>query len=346
MAWGAEKVLAVVPARGGSKGIPRKNLREVGGLSLIARAARVIRELPWIDRAIISTDDPDMAEEGRRHGLEVPFMRPAALAADTARGPDVLHHAWIECERHYDTRFDYALYLEPTSPLRLASDVEATFKQLLSGPYQSATTVSRSPGHFTPYKCLLVNEQGLIRFYLPEGRKVHARQLIPAFYYRNGVAYAVRREPFFATKEVIGDTTAAVLIDRPLVNIDDELELEFADWLLRHERLSSRAEEGRAVPEFEPIFIGGIFRSGTTLLRAMLGQHPNIAAGLETYWFDIDWDDLVGREEQRAASPARCLLFQGLAGAREDGCAECQCRRLSYEATRRLRSQAGKGQVG
>ena len=78
-------------------------------------------------------------------------------------------------------------------------------KQLLSGPYQSATTVSRSPGHFTPYKCLLVNEEGLIRFYLPEGRTVHARQQIPAFYYRNGVAYAVRREPFLTTKEVIGD---------------------------------------------------------------------------------------------------------------------------------------------
>src|SRR5262245_62950592 len=89
MAWGAEKVLAVVPARGGSKGIPRKNLRKVGGLSLIARAASVIRELPWIDRAVISTDDPDMAEEGRRHALDVPFTRPAILAGDTARGPDV-----------------------------------------------------------------------------------------------------------------------------------------------------------------------------------------------------------------------------------------------------------------
>ena len=244
MPWGAEKVLAVVPARGGSKGVARKNLRKVGGLSLIARAASVIRELPWIDAAIISTDDPDMAEEGRLHALDVPFTRPATLAGDTARGPDVLHHAWTECEHHYGTRFDYALYLEPTSPLRLASDVEATFKQLLSGPYQSATTVSRSPGHFTPYKCLLVSEQGLIRFYLPAGRNVHARQQIPAFYYRNGVAYAVRREPFLTSKEVIGDTTAAVVIDRPLVNIDDELELEFADWLLQREGTS--AEQKRA----------------------------------------------------------------------------------------------------
>ena len=167
MSWESEKVLAVVPARGGSKGIPRKNLRKIAGLSLIARAARVIGALPWIDRAVISTDDADMAEEGRRYGLDVPFMRPAALAGDTSSGPDVLHHAWTEGEKHYGMQFDYALYLEPTSPLRRAEDVEATFKHLLSGPYQSAATVSRSPGHFTPHKCLLVDERGLIRFYLP-----------------------------------------------------------------------------------------------------------------------------------------------------------------------------------
>jgi CMP-N,N'-diacetyllegionaminic acid synthase len=242
MAWGSQKVLAVVPARGGSKGVPRKNLRKLAGLSLIARAARVIGELPWIDRAIISTDDPDMEEEGRRHGLDMPFMRPAELASYTSSGPDVLHHAWTECEKHYGTRFDYALYLEPTSPLRRAADVEAAFKHLLSGPYQSAATVSRSPGHFTPHKCLLVDDKGLIRFYLPEGRAVHARQQIPAFYYRNGVAYALRREPFLTSKEVIGDTTVAVVIDRPLVNVDDELELEFADWLLQHEEASVEQE--------------------------------------------------------------------------------------------------------
>jgi CMP-N-acetylneuraminic acid synthetase len=248
MAWGSDKVLAVVPARGGSKGIPRKNLRRIGGLSLIARAARVIGELKWIDQAVISTDDPDMAEEGRRHGLDVPFMRPAALAGDTSSGPDVLHHAWTECERKYGMRFDHALYLEPTSPLRRADDVEATLKKLLSGPYQSAATVSRSPGHFTPHKCLLVDGEGLIRFYLPEGRAVHARQQIPAYYYRNGVAYAVRREPFLTSKEVIGDSTAAVVIDRPLVNVDDELELQFADWLVRRDDTASGQEKvGNAV---------------------------------------------------------------------------------------------------
>jgi CMP-N-acetylneuraminic acid synthetase len=79
--------LAVVPARGGSEGIPRKNLCKVGGLSLIAHVARTIRALDWIDRAVLTTDDPEMAEEGRQHGLEVPFLRPAELATDSS-GPN------------------------------------------------------------------------------------------------------------------------------------------------------------------------------------------------------------------------------------------------------------------
>ena len=118
MAWQGRKVLAVVPARGGSKGIPRKNLCKVGGMSLIAHAARTARALDWIDRAVLSTDDEEMADEGRRHGLEVPFLRPAELASDTASGVDVWRHAWLESERHYGCRFDLSVLLQPTTPLR------------------------------------------------------------------------------------------------------------------------------------------------------------------------------------------------------------------------------------
>jgi N-acylneuraminate cytidylyltransferase len=78
-------VLAVIPARGGSKGIPRKNLQFVGGVSLIGRAAQVVAALDWVDCAIVSTDSMEIADEARRHGLRVPFMRPADLSADKSR---------------------------------------------------------------------------------------------------------------------------------------------------------------------------------------------------------------------------------------------------------------------
>jgi CMP-N-acetylneuraminic acid synthetase len=229
-------VLVVVPARAGSVGIPRKNLARIGGLSLIARVANVVKQLPWISVAIISTDDPEMRDEGRRFGLDAPFMRPAELAHGEARGSDVFYHAWIECEHHYKRRFDYAIYLQPTSPLRRPADVEHTLTSLIAGNYDTAVTVSPSPAHFAPEKCLLINENGTLRFFLEAGRTIHSRQQLPTYYFTNGAVYAARREPFLRTQIMTGDNTLGVIIDRPLVNIDDPFEPRLANWLLSEER--------------------------------------------------------------------------------------------------------------
>jgi CMP-N-acetylneuraminic acid synthetase len=116
MAMNGLSVLAVVPARGGSKGIPRKNLERVAGYSLVARAAMVARQLPWLDAAVLSTDDEEIAEEGRRYGISVPILRPADLASDTATGVAAWRHAWLASERHFDRQFDCSVLLQPTSP--------------------------------------------------------------------------------------------------------------------------------------------------------------------------------------------------------------------------------------
>jgi CMP-N-acetylneuraminic acid synthetase len=153
MSWpsarGALAVLAVVPARGGSKGLPGKNLKPVGGISLVGRAARLARSLDWIDHAVLSTDDATIAAEGARHGLDVPFMRPAELASDTASSADMWRHAWLASEAHFGRRFDVSLLLEPTSPLRRADDLAATMAALVDGGHRSAATVSRTPAHYT-----------------------------------------------------------------------------------------------------------------------------------------------------------------------------------------------------
>jgi CMP-N-acetylneuraminic acid synthetase len=235
-----ERVLAVVPARGGSVGIPRKNLATLGGMSLIARAAKVVAEVRSVTQAVLSTDDADMAEEGRRHGLGTPFMRPPELARADSSASDVLRHAWIESERSYQVRFDYALYLEPTSPLRLPADVEKSLQALIDSECDSAVTISPSPAHFTPHKCHMVGADGRLQFYLAEGRDISARQQIPPYYFRNGVAYALRREPFFRTGRIMGENTLAIVLDRPLVNIDEPFELELAEWLLSREERVER----------------------------------------------------------------------------------------------------------
>jgi CMP-N-acetylneuraminic acid synthetase len=224
-------VLAVVPARGGSKGIPRKNLCKVGGLSLIAHAARSARALDWIDRAVLSTDDEEMADEGRRHGLDVPFLRPAELAGDTASGVDVWRHAWLESERHYGCRFDLSLLLQPTTPLRRPDEVERTVRTLVDGGHRAAATVGRVPLDFAHQRCLTLAPDGLLSFYDSEGARIARRQDFETLYFRDGTCYAVTRESLVDHGHVIEEDCVGVVIDRYVVNIDEPFELELAEFV-------------------------------------------------------------------------------------------------------------------
>lgn len=230
-------VLAVVPARGGSKGIPRKNLQKVGGLSLIARAAKVAKSLTWIDAAVISTDDPEMAEEGREYGLDAPFVRPAHLAGDTALSVEVWRHAWLTSEKHYGAHFELSVLLEPTSPMRRAEDLERTIHTLVAGNHPAAVTVSLTPAHFSPNKTLTISEKGIIGFYLENGINFSLRQSVPRYYHRNGICYAATRRHVVEEGLIIDRDAAAVIIKRPVVNIDEYFELELAEWLIRREQI-------------------------------------------------------------------------------------------------------------
>lgn len=228
-----KKILAVIPARGGSKGIPRKNLARLGGRTLIAHAAGVAAELDWLDFAVLSTDDDEIAEEGRRRGLQVPFLRPAELAADRSTAVDMWRHAWLASEAHCDNRFEISVLLEPTSPMRRADDVTRTVRALLESNCSSAVTVSRTPAHFTPERTLCVNDRGQLRPYLQEGLKYTSRQMIPDYFYRNGLTYAVTREGLVDRGCIIQEDTLAVPVERPVVNIDEPLDLAWAEFLLR-----------------------------------------------------------------------------------------------------------------
>jgi CMP-N-acetylneuraminic acid synthetase len=229
-------VLAVVPARGGSKSIPRKNLKTVGGVSLVGRAAQVAAALPFVDAALISTDDAEIAAEAKAHGLDAPFMRPPELSGDTATSVDMWRHAWLAAEAHYGKRFDLSVLLEPTSPLRRPQDVERTLLALIEAGAPAAATVSPMPAHYTPHKTLKINEKGEIEFYLQDGAKHSLRQGIPAYYHRNGLCYAVTRDHLVDKGCIIDRGAIAVVIDRPVVNIDDMFELELAEWLLQREK--------------------------------------------------------------------------------------------------------------
>jgi CMP-N,N'-diacetyllegionaminic acid synthase len=194
-------VLAVLPARGGSKGIPGKNMKRLGRLTLVGRATRLAVSQTWIDQVIVSTDDPDIAAED-----------------------------------HYGRRFDVSILLEPTSPLRQPADLTATVEALFEGAHHGAATVSPTPAHYAPQKTLTIKE-GRVGFLLDEGARTARRQEVPQLYHRNGICYALRREPFLGGAPILDGACAAVIVERPVANIDDPFELELAEWLLDRQGL-------------------------------------------------------------------------------------------------------------
>jgi CMP-N,N'-diacetyllegionaminic acid synthase len=233
MSYKGFKILAVIPARGGSKGIPRKNLCKIAGTSLVGHAASVARSLDWVDHTVVSTDDAEIAAEGRKYGAEVPFLRPAELAGDKASSVGMWQHAWTESEAFFKIQFDISILLEPTSPLRRSEDITRTVDTLLESNCDAAATVSRAPAHFTPQKCLTLDENGVIGYYHRDGRQYSIRQKIPDYYYRNGICYALKRSTLLEKQTIIEENCKAVLIERPVVNIDDPNELEFAEFLFQ-----------------------------------------------------------------------------------------------------------------
>ena len=229
-------LMAEVATRGGSKGIPGKNMKRLGGLTLVGRATRLAVSQTWIDQVIVSTDDPDIAAEVVRQGGDAPFLRPAELANDAASSDDMWRHAWHAAKDHYGQRFDVSILLEPTSPLRQPADLTASMEALFGGVHHGAATVSPTPAHYAPQKTLTINE-GRVGFLLDEGAHTARRQNVPPLYHRNGICYALRREPFLEGAPILDGACAAVIIERPVANIDDLFELELVEWLLERQGL-------------------------------------------------------------------------------------------------------------
>jgi CMP-N,N'-diacetyllegionaminic acid synthase len=223
--------LVVVPARGGSKGIPLKNLQPVGGRPLVARVGDLLRDLPWVDRAVVSTDHDEIARVAEEAGLSVPFRRPPDLSGDRIGDIDVLRHALFEAERLDATQYDIVVMLQPTSPLRRAEDVTATVEKLVANDFDSVWTVSETDSKGHPLKQLVISDDAL-DFYDPAGVDIVARQELRPVYHRNGVAYAFTRECLAEQGTIKGARTGALVVDGLQANIDTEFDLYLADILL------------------------------------------------------------------------------------------------------------------
>jgi CMP-N,N'-diacetyllegionaminic acid synthase len=229
--YAEQRVLVVIPARGGSTGVKLKNLREVGGLPLVARAAVVAREVEFADRMIVSTDQPKIAEVAKAFGVDAPFMRPDSLSGPTVGDWDVLHHALIELERLDAVTYDIVVMLQPTSPSRTAAHVRDTVARLADNGLDAVWTVSETDSKAHPLKQFLVTENGELQYYDPRGAEIVARQQLSPVYHRNGIAYAITRSCLLDQKSIKGRRTGALIIREPVVNIDTEFDLDLANFL-------------------------------------------------------------------------------------------------------------------
>lgn len=223
-----KRILAVVPARGGSKGIKLKNLAHFSGKPLIVWAAEFANSLEYIDRHIGSTDHPEISRLAIEHGLPCPFVRPQDLSGDRVSDVDVLIHALQTMETMDDTRYDLVVMLQPTSPLRRPSDIKQLLDLLIETGADSALTVSLTDLKFHPLKQLTLDD-GRVEYFDAAGANIIARQQLRSTYHRNGVGYAVTRECLLEQSAVIGANCRALVIDRPVLNIDTPSDLSRFD---------------------------------------------------------------------------------------------------------------------
>lgn len=232
------RVLAVAPARGGSKGIPLKNLRAVGGVPLVALVGHVVKAVPSIDRAVVSTDHEGIARVAEESGLAAPFRRPDYLSGAIIGDFEVLHHALTTMEALDGVIYDIVLMLQPTSPSRKAEDVERTLTRLVTGDFDAVWTVSETDSKGHPFKQLVVTQSHDLDYYDARGGAIVARQQLNPVYHRNGIAYAFTRDCLLIQKTIKGRRCGAVIINEPVANIDTELDLEWAEFLVQRLQIS------------------------------------------------------------------------------------------------------------
>jgi CMP-N-acetylneuraminic acid synthetase len=236
-------ILALIPARAGSKGIPGKNTRLLAGKPLLEYSCACALESRRVTRTIVSTDCPQIARLARAAGVEAPFLRPAELARDDSPTLDVIIHALEWLQRGEQWKADLVVLLQPTAPLRRASDVDAALDRLVASGADSMVSVCRVDAHFHPEWQFTI-QAGELRTFTgaPAGRIPPRRQLLRPTYVRNGAIYAFRTPSFLAGRSIYGHRCLPFEMPRERsVNIDTP-----ADWTSAEAYLQARGAADEA----------------------------------------------------------------------------------------------------
>lgn len=235
------KIVACIFARGGSKGVPKKNIRLLSGKPLIAYAIELARDCELIDDVIVSTDDPDIAGIAEKYGAKIPFMRPPELASDSS--PEILswQHAIQTLNAQMNRLIDVFVSIPPTSPLRNVEDITRCIEEYLN--YDADIVISVKEAERNPYfNMVTLNPDGYARIVIPqkEGKGIVRRQDAPEVYDITTVAYVARPDYILNTRSIFDGKVKAVIIPKErALDIDTEYDLLIAECILKNKQQTS-----------------------------------------------------------------------------------------------------------
>lgn len=226
------RVLAIITARGGSKGVPRKNVLPLCGKPLLGYTAQAALAARSLTRVVLSTDDEEIAQVGRVCGLEVPFLRPPELARDDTPTLPVLQHA-VSFLEEQGARFEAVCLLQPTNPLRRAEDIEACIALWKSENADSVVTVLPVPAEYNPHWVYFRRGDGTLALSTGEKVPIPRRQQLPAAYHREGSVYVVSRDVLMQGNSLYGSRLLGYAMDaNRSINIDTPEDWRRAEKLL------------------------------------------------------------------------------------------------------------------
>ena len=232
------KVLGVITARGGSKGLPGKNIKPLLGKPLIAYTIEAAKASGVFDRIILSTDDPKIAEVAKEYGCEVPFLRPKELATDTAGHLEVMQHAvnWLKGREGYYP--DYCMILQPTSPMRQPHHIKEAVESIQNRGADSVFSVAKLPEEYSQYKAMLLDKDGYLRLTTGEPiyKRVARRQEVVPNYYSAGIIYLFKTDLIFdkTNPNMYGDKVLPYVVeDKFAVDINTPEEWQEAEEVMQ-----------------------------------------------------------------------------------------------------------------
>ncbi|OGZ22927.1 MAG: hypothetical protein A3A08_02660 [Candidatus Nealsonbacteria bacterium RIFCSPLOWO2_01_FULL_41_9] len=230
-----EKILAIIPARGGSKGLPKKNIKFLAGKPLIAHTIEKALKSKYLDKVIVSTDDKKIAEISKKYGAQVPFLRPKKYAKDNSPVFETILHAvnWLEKKGEY---FDIVVWLEPTSPLRKEGEIDKAIGLFLKNIKRADSLVSLGEVHLEAPHIMKKIKRGYVNPFIEINKAIYTRQQLPKTYFPYGVIYLSKIGAFKKYKTFYQKRTIPYFIERwQNYEIDDIFDFICVEAILRYQ---------------------------------------------------------------------------------------------------------------